>query len=298
MGADLSARGGAGRGGAGLMGGVLAGLCGVGGGFILTPMLTVLFGLPMNVAVGTGLCQMVGASTAGAIRYSRLKVGEAKLGWVMTGGGVVGVQFGALVVHALTAMGTYTLAGGQTVPIVRVWLSAAYVLVLGVVAVWMAFDLRRPSLPAHLSRPPGPLMHVRVLPLTVLPRSGYSVSVPLAAYLGLVLGFLSGLLGIGGGVLLVPLLVTGFGMRIRAASGTGIVVLLATSLVGTLTHARMGHVALGVAMVLLVGSTVGSQVGAVLALRANGQRLRAAFVAFVACTAVAVAADLARLLAG
>ena len=288
----------AGLGCAGLVVGIISGLFGVGGGFLLTPLLTVLFRLPINVAVGTGMCQMVGAATAGQIRYVRLGQGETKLGWLLIGGGLVGVGLGARVVGALTAMGNIELSGGQSIPAVRLWLSLAYVVVLSAVAAWMARDARRPSLPAHQTPPPGPLARVAIPPLASLPRLGYDVSIPLVAYLGLAMGFLSGLLGIGGGVVLVPLLIYGFGMRLRTAAATGIVVLLATSVLGTIEHARMGHVHLGVALMLLVGSTLGAQIGATLALRIDGQRLRKLFAVLVACTAAAVALDLMRLVSG
>jgi uncharacterized membrane protein YfcA len=110
------------------------------------------------------------------------------------------------------------------------------------------------------------------------------------------MGFLSGLLGIGGGVALMPILLYGIGLRVHMAAGTGILVLLATSVLGTIAHARAGHVNLGMAMTLLVGSALGAQVGAMLTARLDGQRLRGYFVYLVVLTALAVAWDLLRVL--
>ena len=273
--------------------GVVAGMFGVGGGFLLTPLLVLLFRVPAEIAVGTGLCQMIGVALAALIRHHRLGQGEIKVDCIMMAGSLLGVGLGARTVTALSEMGTVTV-GSQPISAARLGLSLGYILLLGGVAAWMARDACRPSFPEKGPLPPGPLARLRLPPTTYLPRSGHRVSTLLLSYLGLGMGFLSGLLGIGGGVALMPVLLYGIGMRVRIAAGTGILVLLVTSLVGTLTHARMGHVDLGMAMMLLVGSTTGAQVGATLTARLEGQRLRGLFACLVLCTAAAVAWDLLR----
>jgi uncharacterized membrane protein YfcA len=100
-----------------------------------------------------------------------------------------------------------------------------------------------------------------------------SVSALLIANIGLALGFASGLLGIGGGVALNPVLIYGYGLPIRQAVGTGIVVLFATAVVGTFVHAARGHVQLGVAAVMLVGGAVSAQFGALASRRMSGGML-------------------------
>ena len=185
--------------------GIIAGMFGVGGGFLLTPLLAVLFRVPLAVAVGTGMCQMIG----------------------------VGV--------------------------------------------------------AALSR-------LRLPPYVQLPRSEQQVSTLVVAYLELATGFLSGLLGMGGGAILTPILIYGIGMRTRTAAGTGILVLVATSLVGTAVHAWNGHVHLGMAIMLLAGSTLGAQIGALLTSKTDGQKLRRVFVWLVLFTIAAVCWDLLRAL--
>jgi uncharacterized membrane protein YfcA len=113
------------------------------------------------------------------------------------------------------------------------------------------------------------------------------------------MGFLSGLLGIGGGVALMPVLIYGIGMPIRMAAGTGVLVLLVTCIAGTAAHALGGRVHLGLAMTLLVGSTIGAQLGAQLTSRLPGNRLRGYFAYLVLATVVAVLWDLCRtILAG
>lgn len=273
--------------------GFLAGLFGVGGGFLLTPLLAVLFRLPMDIAIGTGLCQMIGTATAARIRFARLGQGEPKLAWMMGLGSLLGVGLGARTVQALGAMDALWVMG-VSLPADRFWLSLGYVLLLGGVAAWMGYDTRRSSLPIPLHPDPGALARLRIPPYTGLPHTGHTVSIPVVAYMGLVVGYLSGLLGIGGGVILVPLLIYGIGMRIRTAASTGVGVLLITSLLGTLVHARLGNVHLGIALTLLIGSTLGAQSGAIVATRTEGRKLRGWFAGLVALTALLVAGDLIR----
>ncbi len=278
--------------------GVIAGMFGVGGGFLLTPLLILIFRVRPDIAVGTGLCQMIGVAVAALLRHMRLKQGELKIDWIMMAGSLLGVGLGARTVTFLDALGTLHWHG-RAIPAAKFWLSVGYIVLLGGVASWVARDAKRPARTGTAPAPPGPLVRLRwPPPLTQLPRAGHRVSAPLLAYLGLGLGFLSGLLGIGGGVALMPLLVYGIGMRMRVAAGTGILMLLATSLVGTAVHARLGHVNLTMAVTLLVGSTLGAQVGAVLTSRMDGQRLRGVFAILVACTALAVAWDLAETVLG
>jgi uncharacterized membrane protein YfcA len=110
-----------------------------------------------------------------------------------------------------------------------------------------------------------------------------NVSAIPVAYIGLGLGFLSGLLGIGGGVALNPVLLYGYGFPIRQAVGTGIGVLFATAVVGTIAHALRGHVHLGIAVPLLVGGTLSAQLGALASSRLSGyalSRLQAVLIFF------------------
>ena len=88
------------------------------------------------------------------------------------------------------------------------------------------------------------------------------VSVPMMCCLGFVLGLVSGMMGIGGGVLFMPILLYGFGLSARNAAGTGILLLLFTVMVGTFEQAIHGYVSLKLAMTILIGSSVGTQLGA------------------------------------
>ena len=114
------------------------------------------------------------------------------------------------------------------------------------------------------------------------------------AYIGFVTGMLSGLLGIGGGVALLPVLVYGYGFSIKDAAGTGILLLFATVLVGTLEHALRGNVDLRVALAILAGSSIGSQLGARATARFSNQVLRVSFAILLLCTVGAIGVDMVR----
>ncbi len=281
----------AGLAGLGLLVGLVAGMFGIGGGFLLIPALNVVFGIPLDIAIGTGLCQTIGTAVAAYRRHRRLRQGEVKVDWLMMAGALLGVSAGAATVEYLSTRGVVAI-GVYRVAAAKLWISVAYIAVLTVVGLWMIYDAR--MRPGGVDLPPGPLARVPLPPYTVLPATGHQMSILVLSYLGLGLGFLSGLMGIGGGTVLMPILIYGIGMRLRMAAGTGILLLLSTSVGGTIAHARLGHVHLGLAMVLLAGSTFGAPVGATLTARVSGRRLRALFGTLMLGTAAAVVWDLAR----
>src|SRR5262249_12563029 len=176
--------------------------------------------------------------------------------------------------------------GGMTVPWIHLVLDPLYIAFLAAAAVTFWWRTEERHAPGPFTRIPGLVVH---LPRTRLRASAWFVS-----YVGFGLGFLSGLLGVGGGVALMPVLVFGFGFPLRQAAGTGILVLLATSVVGTLSHALHGHVHLGLAMMLLCGSSVSAQLGALAHDHFDAARMGRVFAGIVGLTIVAVAWSLAR----
>src|SRR5262249_32535818 len=91
--------------GLGLVVGFLAGLFGVGGGFLLTPLLNVVLGIPLDVAVGSGLCQMIGTATTALLRHRRLGQGETRIDLLLLGGTLIGVATGARLMESLQRLG-------------------------------------------------------------------------------------------------------------------------------------------------------------------------------------------------
>src|SRR5215470_12833326 len=101
----------------GIVVGFVAGLFGLGGGFILTPLLSVVLKVPVPIAVGSGLCQMVGTATVAFLRHQKLRQGEPRFDVLMIGGSLLGVSGGARTVRALEQSGDVAFAG-HTVPLV------------------------------------------------------------------------------------------------------------------------------------------------------------------------------------
>jgi uncharacterized protein len=287
----------------GLFIGYVAGMFGVGGGFLLTPMLIYVFDIPAPIAVGSALCQKCGTSIASFLKYRHLRRGDPHIDLVMVGGSLIGVDAGTRVLGYLSELGDWQIGSGPRVPAVNVVLDVLFILLLSAVAAYTfreAWRARLQVVPRGDRTIPGPLVtRVRIPPYVDLPAVGLSqVSVPMLAYLGFVLGAASGLMGIGGGVLFMPVLLYGFGLSARNAAGTGVLLLFVTVVVGTFEQALQGYVNLELALAILVGSSIGSQLGAMTTHYLRNRTLRMIFAVLVAAAAVMIAWDLSRLLRG
>jgi uncharacterized membrane protein YfcA len=252
--------------------GYVAGMFGIGGGFLLTPLLVAVFGVPLPIAVGTGLCQMVGTSLVSFMRHRNASQGEVRFDLMMLPGALLGVELGARTLSFLGRAGRAHFAS-VSVPWVNLVVETAYAAMLTFIAVnyWRHGKKTQTDYLQQLR--PGFLANVKLGPSVHLPAVGLNVSPFIVTYIGLALGFLSGLLGIGGGVALNPILIYGYGFPIRQSVGTGIVLLFATAVTGTFTHAMRGHVHLLLAMVMLTGASITAQLGANASRKMSGAML-------------------------
>lgn len=277
-----------------LLGGVVgltSGLYGVGGAFLLTPLLVSVLGVPLPIAIGSGLCQLVGTALAAWLSHRELGQSEPRLDALMIPGALLGVGMGAKVVKLLAHAGFVQL-GGARVPWETLVLHTSFIAFLGF-ALWAMGKGRSGDDLAWIRV--GPLARLRLGPRVDLPGIPlHDVSAFAVAYLGLAVGFVSGLLGVGGGLLLVPALTRGVGLSLRKAAGSGALMLLATAATGTVSHAAAGHVHLPLALVLLTGSSVSAQLGARLTRHAPPSVLRHGLRALVALAVLALLLDVAR----
>lgn len=237
--------------------GLIAGMFGVGGGFLLIPLLHVVLGVPIAIAIGSGLCQTIATALGSLLRYRKMGYAENRFDILLLGGSMLGVMVGASLLDFLSGMGS-TVIFGRELPVIRVIVTACYLGLFSTIALLLWFKT------AHATETKaGPLARVRIPPYIALPVAGLDrVSAPLTCYVGLGVGFLSGLLGIGGGVVLIPIMLYGYGFNIRKCAGTGIVMILIVATLGTIQHVRLGNVHLGLAMTLMIGSALAAQVGA------------------------------------
>ncbi len=174
---------------------------------------------------------------------------------------------GTRILTYLNRLGNWHVRGGHPVPAIQVVLDILFLLLLSSTVLFIFQDVRRTWNSRELRGDvtiPGPLItRVRIPPYIDLPSVQLKqVSVPMMCYVGFVLGLVSGAMGIGGGVLFMPVLLYGFGLSARNAAGTGILLLLVTVIAGTFEQAQHGYVSLKLAMTILMGSSVGSQLGA------------------------------------
>jgi len=272
----------------GLVVGALGGFFGVGGGFLMVPMLNVVFGIPYNIAVGSDLGQMTGMATAATVRHMRFGNIDFRLGFLMIAGTASGVEAGATILEVLKTAGTWTINGHpiDAMTIVMSLVYAALLIFLGQAMVRESLrTLRRTAgaVEAAGGAPPatGYVLRLRSLklwPVVRLPASGIeSISLWVILVIGFATGFLSGMLGVGGGFIRMPALVYIMGCPTVVAVGTDLFEIMFSSGYGVVTHAFKGNVHLVLVLALLIGTTVGAQVGASYTRKAGGPKVRLGF---------------------
>ncbi len=268
----------------GLLIGALGGFFGVGGGFLMVPLLNAVFGIPYNIAVGSDLGQMCGMSTAATVRHSRFGNIDFKLGVLMIAGTAAGVEVGARILEVLKHSGSITIAG-RPLDLMTGVMSVVYAVLLIFLGQAMIREslgtLRRtrgkvelavgvPGTPAAVR-----LRTMRLWPMVSLPSSGIeAISLWVILVVGFLTGLLSGMLGVGGGFIRMPALVYILGCPTVVAVGTDLFEIMFSSAYGVLTHGFKGNVHLGLVLALLVGTAVGAQIGASYTRKAGGPWVR------------------------
>jgi uncharacterized membrane protein YfcA len=267
--------------------GALGGFFGVGGGFLMVPMLNVVFGIPYNIAVGSDLGQMCGMSTAATVRHRRFGNIDFKLGVLMIAGTATGVEAGAQVLEALKHAGKVTIAGREieSMTVVMSLVYSALLIFLGQAMIRESLrTIKRASgqvqLAAEASASPVvlKLRTFKLWPMVSLPASGIeAISLWIILGIGFATGFLSGMLGVGGGFIRMPALVYILGCPTVVAVGTDLFEIMFSGGYGVMTHAFKGNVHLVLVLALLVGATVGAQIGASYTRKAGGPWVRFGF---------------------
>ena len=268
--------------GFGLIVGVLSGLFGVGGGFIIVPMLNLLFGMSYDVAVGSSLSFTIGTGASGVSCHSRLGNVAPRTTTFLSMSAIVGAILGSQLHHWLKIQ----LGGAQGRGFESV-MNALFIILL-LVSAYLVYRG-----PVGQAKDLTILQRMPIGPFIDLPTVGRGhVSVPGLVVLGAFVGILTGMLGIGGGVLYMPLLLLVVGMTPHKAVGTSLGVVLVSSAAATIKHGLAGNVNLMVAMALLIGSTSGVQIGVALCQKIHAQRLRRYFAFLALAVALALVVKL------
>lgn len=271
----------------GALTGVLSGMFGVGGGFLTTPLM-IFYGIPPTVAAASAASQVTGASVSGVFAHARRGGVDYRIGGVLVAGGIVGTGIGAVLFRLLQQWGQIDIV-----------INLLYVLLLGSIGTimaresWQAVQAQRAgvALPARKRRH-HPM--VASLPLRWrFYRSGLYISPLAPLLLGIVTGILTMLLGIGGGFVLVPAMLYILGMSANVVVGTSLFQILFVTMATTMMHALTTRaIDIVLAVLLLIGSVSGAQIGAQLAERLPHERLRFVLAAIVLLIAARMALGL------
>jgi len=261
--------------------GFLSGIFGVGGGFLMTPLL-VFIGIPAAVAAATDSAQITAGASSGMFSHARLGNVDFKMGLAMVAGSWPGGFLGVHVVHALRAMGNFDF-----------YLKLLYVLLLGFTGITMLIESIRSLRGASHREEPGPGAMARLLgrlPFRMrFPKSGLEVSVLLPIGAGLLVGILAAFLGVGGGFILMPVMIYIIGIPTRVAVGTGLFQIMLTCAYVTVQQSVSNHtVDVVLALALFLGSTLGAQLGVLASRRLRGEQIRGLLALIVLAVMVAL----------
>jgi uncharacterized membrane protein YfcA len=255
--------------GMGLAVGFISGMFGIGGGFLMTPLL-IFIGVPPAVSVASVAGHIAASSFSGAIAYWRKRALDVALALMLLGGGILGTAAGVWLFTKLRALGQLDLMIGLS-----------YVTLLSAVGGLMVYEgagaiLRTRRGLTPVQRRPGSHVWFHGLPLKMrFKRSKIYVSAIPVWSIGFLIGFIGAIMGIGGGFLLVPMLIYLLRVPTVTVIGTSMVLTLVTMASATVMHAATNHqVDAVLAFILMVGGVIGAQFGARTGQKMRSERLR------------------------
>ena len=264
--------------------GILSGMFGVGGGFILTPLLF-LVGIPPAVAVATGANQIMAASFSAVLAHFRRKTVDLEMGTVLLIGGLIGAALGVMVFNYLKSLGQVDLL-----------VTLCYVVFLGVIGGMMFFESLRAIRNTRRGVPPKRKKHgwVHRLPFKMRFRtSGLYISVIPPLLVGTSVGVLAAIMGVGGGFIMVPAMIYILGMPTKVVVGTSLFQIIFVTAFTTLLHATTNYtVDIALAVLLLVGGVIGAQFGTSIGTRMKAEQLRILLAIMVLAVCGKLALDL------
>jgi len=267
--------------------GFLSGMFGVGGGFLLTPLL-MLSGIPPAIAVATGANQIVGTSVSGTLAQWRRGNVDLQMGAVLIAGGVVGALAGVLLLKILREAGQAGLI-----------ISLTYVCFLGSIGALMLWEsvnaIRRQRAGKSVSaRKASQHNWIHGLPFKMrFPRSRLYISAIPPLVIGWLVGLLAAFLGVGGGFIMVPAMIYLLRMPTNIVVGTSIFQIIFVTAIVTLLHATLNHTLdIMLAFLLIIGGVIGGQFGVRAGQKLRGEQLRAMLALMVLGVAIRILLDL------
>ncbi|MBY6083471.1 MULTISPECIES: sulfite exporter TauE/SafE family protein [Ruegeria] len=267
--------------------GVLSGMFGVGGGFLITPLLF-LIGIPPAVAVATSANQVVASSFSGLMAHLKRRTVDLKMGSVLLGGGLLGATLGMLVFNYLKHLGQVDLA-----------VQLCYVVFLGLIGTLMFIESLRAIRRSRAAGGTAPTARrqrtwVHALPFKMRFReSNLYISVIPPILVGFGVGILSAIMGVGGGFIMVPAMIYILGMPTKVVIGTSLFQIIFVAGFTTMIHASTNFsVDIVLALFLLIGGVVGAQFGSMVGARLKAEQLRVLLAVLVMIVAGKVGLEL------
>ncbi len=267
--------------------GFLSGLFGVGGGFLLTPLM-IFLGIPPAVAVGTSAAHIVATSVSGAMTQYRRNNVDLKMGAVMLSGGVVGTVIGVEAVRLLRKAGVFDVT-----------VSLTYMVFLGVVGTLMMIESLNTWRHARATgsaktRGSGQHSFVDGLPFKMrFKRSKLYISAIPPIIIGMFVGFMAAIMGVGGGFFIIPAMIYLLRMPTSVVVGTSLFQILFVAALATLLQAIQNKsVDVVLALLLIIGGVIGAQLGTLAARRLHGEALRGLLAILVLLVAMRMGYDL------
>ncbi|SLN66550.1 hypothetical protein TRL7639_03793 [Falsiruegeria litorea R37] len=271
--------------GLGGMVGILSGMFGVGGGFLMTPLLFFI-GIPPAVAVATEANQIVASSFSGVLAHFRRKTVDLKMGTVLLVGGLTGAALGVVVFNYLKSLGQVDLL-----------VKLCYVVFLGIIGSLMFVESLNAIRKARGAAGGAPAKRrqrtwVHALPMKMRFRtSGLYISVIPPLIVGVFVGILSAIMGVGGGFIMVPAMIYLLGMPTKVVVGTSLFQIIFVTGFTTMLHATTNYtVDVVLAVLLLVGGVIGAQIGTRIGVKMKAEQLRVllALMVLVVCGKLAL----------
>jgi uncharacterized membrane protein YfcA len=265
--------------------GVMSGMFGVGGGFLITPLLFFV-GIPPAVAVATSANQIVAASISGVFAHLRRRTVDLRMGGVLLAGGILGAALGVQIFNILRAAGQVDL-------LVRL----SYVVFLGIIGALMFVESLNAIRHSRGGRPPPQRRRhnwIHALPGKIKFRtSGLYISVIPPFVVGVLVGVLAAVMGVGGGFIMVPAMIYLLGMPTKVVIGTSLFQIIFVTAFTTLLHAVTNYtVDMMLAVLLLIGGVVGAQFGTQIGTRMKAEQLRILLALLVLAVCGKLALDL------
>ena len=256
--------------------GFLSGMFGVGGGFLMTPLL-IFYGIPPAVAVATEATQIAASSVSGVLAHWRRRAVDVKMGAMLVAGGAMGSMIGVLIFRKLREMGQ-----------IDIFISFAYVLFLGVIGALMLWESVNVIRRTRSGAPPPPRRRTMRRWIAILPfrmrfhRSRLYISVLPPIALGVMVGTLAAIMGVGGGFIMVPAMIYILNMPTNVVIGTSLFQIVFVTALVTLLHAVANQtVDIVLGSLLLAGGVIGAQLGVKAGVRLKSEHLRALLAALV-----------------